>query len=190
MLTYSLPTSAAIGPPAGQSLEPLLRSAMLGAIPQLRRFAMKLCRNADQVDDLVQETLARGCENISLFQPGTNMTAWLTTILRNQFYSDCRRRHYRAVEPLDDYPDILALPPPQEVSAEFANLRAALTALQPEERDALILILSSGYSYAETAKICGCPVGTVKSRVHRARAKVGRLLSMGGLEAAGFLPQI
>ena len=150
---------------------------------------MKLCRNADQVDDLVQETLVRGCEYINSFQPGTNMTAWLTTILRNQFYLDYRRRQYRAVEPLDDYADILALPPAQEVSAEFANLRAALTALQPEEREALILILSSGYSYA-SAKICDCPVGTVKSCVHRARAKVGKLLSIGGPEATGFLPQI
>jgi RNA polymerase sigma-70 factor, ECF subfamily len=183
MFVDSLPTSAAIGQPVGRSLEPSAHTAMLEAIPKLRRFAMKLCRNADQVDDLVQETLVRGCEYINSFQPGTNMTAWLTTILRNQFYLDCRRRQYRAVEPLDDYANILALPPPQEVSAEFANLRVALTALEPEEREALILILSSGYSYDESAKICDCPVGTVKSRVHRARAKVGKLLSISGPEA-------
>ena len=70
------------------SLQPSLHDEMLGAVPQLRAFAMKLCRNADQVDDLVQEAIARGCKNSALFEPGTNMVAWLTTILRNHFLSE------------------------------------------------------------------------------------------------------
>jgi RNA polymerase sigma-70 factor, ECF subfamily len=177
MLTHSLPAGA----PVGGSLEPPVRTAMLDAIPKLRGFAMTLCWNADQVDDLVQEALVRGCENINSFQAGTNMTAWLATILRNQFYSDYRRRRSRTVEPLNDYADVLTTPPSQEVAAEFANLRAALAALQPEERKPLILILGFGYSYDETAKICDWPVGTVKSRIHRAHAKLRKLLSIGEL---------
>lgn len=95
---------------------------MLGVLPQLRAFAMKLCRNADQAEDLVQETITRGCKNIALFEPGTNMVAWLTTILRNHFLSECRRASYRLADSIDDHADTLALPGGQLASVETERI--------------------------------------------------------------------
>jgi RNA polymerase sigma-70 factor (ECF subfamily) len=155
-----------------------VRAAMLEALPQLRAFAIALCRNANEADDLVQDSLVRAYSNIGSFQPGTNLAAWLTTILRNQFYSERRRRRYRAVEPLENYTDALASPPVQTVAAEFAKLRSAMDRLRTQEREALLLTLACGYSYEEAGEICGCPAGTIKSRVHRARGKLAELLSI------------
>src|SRR5712691_11028909 len=101
------------------SLDPTVRDAMLTAIPGLRAFANSLCRNADQADDLVQEALLRGCTGISSFLPGSYMTAWLMTILRNQFYSECRKRR-RTFESIDDHVETLAEPPAQIARAEYA----------------------------------------------------------------------
>ncbi len=158
------------------SLQPSVQDAMLGAVPQLRAFAMKLCRNVDQADDLVQETIARGCKNIALFEPGTNMVAWLTTILRNHFLSECRRASYRLADPIEDHADTLSIPPAQFASAETQGLRAALHDLPQPERVALVMVLGAGYEYEEVARALGCPTGTVKSRVSRARKKIlGRL---------------
>ncbi len=154
------------------SLQPSVQDAMLGAVPQLRAFAMKLCRNVDQADDLVQETIARGCKNIALFEPGTNMVAWLTTILRNHFLSECRRASYRLADPIEDHADTLSIPPAQFASAETQELRAALHDLPQPERVALVMVLGAGYEYEEVARALGCPTGTVKSRVSRARKKI------------------
>src|ERR1700759_1157836 len=88
---------------SAMNVQPSVHDAMLGAVPQLRAFAMKLCRNVDQADDLVQETIARGCKNIDLFEPGTNMVAWLSTILRNHFLSECRRSSYRLSDAIEDH---------------------------------------------------------------------------------------
>jgi RNA polymerase sigma-70 factor (ECF subfamily) len=153
-----------------------VQDAMMGAIPQLRAFAMKLCRNPDQADDLVQETIASGCKNIARFEPGTNMIAWLTTILRNHFLSECRRASYRLADPIDDYADTLAIPATQLASIETEELRSALIQLPSLERLALELVLGGGYSYEEAAEACGCPVGTIKSRVNRSRRKISLLL--------------
>jgi RNA polymerase sigma-70 factor (ECF subfamily) len=158
------------------SLQPSAQDVMIGAIPQLRTFAMKLCRNPDQADDLVQETIARGCKSIARFEPGTNMIAWLTTILRNYFLSECRRASYRLADPIDDYASTLATPATQLASIETEELRSALIQLSSQERFALELVLGSGYSYEEAAEAYGCPVGTIKSRVNRARKKISVLL--------------
>jgi RNA polymerase sigma-70 factor, ECF subfamily len=91
------------------NVQPSVHDAMLGAVPQLRAFAMRLCRNVDQADDLVQETIARGCKNIALFEPGTNMVAWLTTILRNHFLSECRRASYRLSDTIEDHVETLSM---------------------------------------------------------------------------------
>jgi RNA polymerase sigma-70 factor (ECF subfamily) len=149
---------------------------MLAAIPKLRAFAMSLCRNRDQADDLVQETLLRSCAKIALFEPGTNMAAWLFTILRNQFYTECRRR--RIVEPVEDHAETLIEAPVQVARTEYADLRAALAKLRAEEREVLMLVGASGFSYGEAARICGCAEGTVKSRVHRGRARLAEMLSI------------
>jgi len=145
---------------------------MLGAVPQLRAFAMKLCRNVDQADDLVQETIARGCRNIALFEPGTNMVAWLTTILRNHFLSECRRASYRLSDAIEDHVETLSIPAAQFASAEAQQLRAALAELPQPERVALVMVLGAGYEYEEVARALRCPTGTVKSRVSRGRRKI------------------
>ncbi len=165
------------------SLQPSLRDAMLGALPQLRAFAMNLCRNADQADDLVQETVSRGCKNIALFEPGTNMVAWLTTILRNYFLSECRRAGNRFVDSIDEHADTLAVPAGQLTSVETGELRIALDRLPVQERSAIVLVLAAGYSYEEVAEAARCPVGTVKSRVSRARRKMLILLAADGARA-------
>jgi RNA polymerase sigma factor (sigma-70 family) len=137
---------------------------VIAAMPKLRAFAMSLCRNGDHAEDLVQETLLRACANITSFKPGTNMLAWLFTILRNEFYSQYRRGRKR-FETIDDNADRLASKPTQLTQAEHRELCAALTKLPAEQRRALILIGASGLSYPEAAKMCGCPSGTMKSRV-------------------------
>src|SRR5262245_37415109 len=157
------------------------RDAMLAAIPKLRAFAISLCRNGDYAEDLVQEALLRACANITSFKLGTNMLAWLFTIMRNVFYSECRRRR-RQFETIDGNADGLASKPTQVAQAEGHELCAALTKLPPEQRRALILIAGAGFSYHEAAKMCGCPTGTMKSRVNRARAELAQLLSIEGPE--------
>jgi RNA polymerase sigma-70 factor (ECF subfamily) len=154
------------------NLRPSMHDAMLGAVPQLRAFAMKLCRNVDQADDLVQETIARGCRNIALFEPGTNMVAWLTTILRNHFLSECRRASYRLSDAIEDHVETLSIPAAQFASVEAQQLRAALAELPQPERVALVMVLGAGYEYEEVARALRCPTGTVKSRVSRGRRKI------------------
>jgi RNA polymerase sigma-70 factor, ECF subfamily len=157
-------------------LDPSVRAAMLAAIPHLRAFAISLCRNPERADDLVQETLLRACANIAQFQHGTKMEAWLATILRNQHYSEYRKRR-REVEDADGiYAKTLVTHPSQLASAQYNELRTALARLPDEMREALLLVVGSGLSYPEVARICGCAVGTIKSRVHRARERLAAML--------------
>jgi RNA polymerase sigma-70 factor (ECF subfamily) len=167
------------------SLNPALREQMLGAVPSLRAFAISLSGNVDRADDLVQETLMRAIANIESFQPGTNMSAWLFTILRNLFRSEYRKRR-REVEDADgSYADTLKSQPEQGSRLEFNEFRAALDKLPPDQREALILVGASGFSYEEAAAICECAVGTIKSRVNRARTRLADLLSIEGAEDFG-----
>ncbi|HWM45871.1 MAG TPA: sigma-70 family RNA polymerase sigma factor [Xanthobacteraceae bacterium] len=163
-----------------------VRGEILATLPTLRAFAVSLCGNVDRADDLVQETIVRAIANIDSFQPGTNMAAWLFTILRNLFRSEYRKRR-REVEDADgSYTASLKSYPEQESRMEFEELRAALTKLPEDQREALILVAASGLSYQEAAEICGCAVGTIKSRVNRARSRLVDLLSFDG--AAYFGP--
>jgi RNA polymerase sigma-70 factor, ECF subfamily len=149
---------------------------MFAAVPNLRAFAISLCGNADRADDLVQETLLRAIANINSFRPGTNMTAWLFTILRNHFRSEYRKRR-REVEDTDgSYLDSLKSAPEQHSRLEFNELFAALAKLPFAQREALLLVGASGFSYDDAAAICGTAVGTIKSRVHRARTLLAELL--------------
>ncbi len=163
------------------TLAPEIRDTMLAAIPKLRAFAISLCRNGDQAEDLVQETLLSACTSIHSFKPGTHMSAWLITILRNHFYSEWRRRRGR-LESIDDHAETMAAKPTQIAQVEYDELCHALTKLPPEQREALVLIGGSGHSYEQAALICGCPTGTMKSRVHRARADLAQLLAIEGPE--------
>jgi len=154
-----------------RTLEPTVGPAMLAAMPRLRAFAISLCRNGDHADDLVQDTLLRACANIMSFAPGTNMLAWLCTIMKNHFFSECRRRR-KPFESIEDHADSVVSKPAQVAHAECNELWTALDKLEPRQREVLIMIGASGLSYDEAAKICGCPTGTIKSRVNRARAEL------------------
>jgi RNA polymerase sigma-70 factor (ECF subfamily) len=161
------------------------KKAILAAVPNLRAFAISLSGNVDRADDLVQETLAKAIANIHTFQPGTNMPAWLFTILRNLFRSEYRKRR-REVEDADGrYADTLKSQPEQTSRLEFEELRKALLQLPDDQREALILVGASGFSYEEAAKISGCAVGTVKSRVNRARNRLIELMQIEDVEDIG-----
>ena len=162
-------------------VDPSIRAAMLAAIPHLRAFAVSLCRNPERADDLVQETLLRACANIAQFERGTKMEAWLITILRHQYYSEYRKRR-REVEDVNGiYAGTLVTRPEQIVSTQYRELRAALARLPDDMREALLLVAGSGLSYPEVARICGCAVGTIKSRVHRARERLAAMLFVENL---------
>ena len=164
---------------------PRVQDEMLAAIPSLRAFAVSLCGNVDGADDLVQETLCRALTHIDSFQPGSNLKAWLFTILRNQFRSNYRKRR-REVEDTDgSYADRLQVLPDQDDRMQINDVLAALQQLQSDQREALILVSAAGYSYDEAAAICGCAAGTVKSRVNRARTRLARILAIDGPDNFG-----
>jgi RNA polymerase sigma-70 factor (ECF subfamily) len=171
-------------------IDDALRDAVLAAVPKLRAFAISLSGNVDRADDLVQETLLRALANIESFQPGTNLQAWLFTILRNLFRSEYRKRR-REVEDTDgNYADSMVSQPEQESQLEFKELRAALAKLPQDQREALILVGASGFSYEEAAAICGCAIGTIKSRVNRARNRLANELSIESAEDLGPDPAV
>jgi RNA polymerase sigma-70 factor, ECF subfamily len=162
-----------------------VRAAMLAAVPSLRAFAISLCGNVDRADDLVQEALLRAWGNLDSFEPGTNMSAWLFTILRNVFCSEYRKRR-REVEDADgSYAKSLTSLPGQTSHLEMDEFRKALDVLPSEQRESLILVGASGFSYEEAAQICGCAVGTIKSRVNRARRRLAELLSIESADDFG-----
>lgn len=160
-----------------------VRGEILATLPTLRAFAVSLCGNVDRADDLVQETIVRAISNIDSFQPGTNLPAWLFTILRNLFRSEYRKRRREVEDPEGNYVASLKSYPEQESRMELDELRDALDELPADQREALVLVAASGFSYQEAADICGCAVGTIKSRVNRARSRLAELMS---IEDAGY----
>ena len=164
----------------------LLPSELIKAIPNLRAFAMSLCGNSARADDLAQETLVKAWDKLSSFEEGTNLKAWLFTILRNIFFSEQRKRK-REVEDADGHLTAgLAVHPEQPGHMDMSDFMIALQQLPGDQREALILVGAEGFSYEEVAAISGVAVGTIKSRVNRAR---GRLVEILGLEGtAGFGP--
>jgi RNA polymerase sigma-70 factor (ECF subfamily) len=167
------------------TLAPTVREAMLEAIPRLRAFALSLSGNGDRADDLVQETLTRAITNIDSFQPGTNMPAWLFTILRNLFLSDYRKRRWEVEDGDGRYTNSLLSLPEQFHRVEFKELREALARLQPHQREAIILVGAMGLSYEEAAAICECAIGTIKSRINRARRQLAEYLNIEHPEDLG-----
>jgi RNA polymerase sigma-70 factor, ECF subfamily len=166
-------------------LQPSMRDAILSQVPGLRAFAFSLCRDMDLTDDLVQETLLRAIANIHSFQPGTNLAAWLVTILRNHFRSEYRKRRNEVEDPDGSHIASLRSAPDQDSRLEFDEFRAALAKLPIEQREALLLVGASGFSYEEAAAICGTVKGTIKSRVNRARTRLMELLALGGTHELG-----
>jgi RNA polymerase sigma-70 factor (ECF subfamily) len=164
------------------------QSAIVAIIPQLRAFARSLCRDATEAEDLAQEAVARAWVNRGRFEMGTNIKAWAFMILRNQFYSD-KRRSWRNV-PLD--PDVaaqtlVAVDSPSG-NLELDELRRAMSMIPDEQREALILIGAGGLSYEEASEICGVAIGTMKSRVSRARDRLALIYATGEIVADGAIP--
>jgi RNA polymerase sigma-70 factor (ECF subfamily) len=162
-----------------------VRQAMLEAIPHLRAFAISLTGNITYADDLVQTALLRGLENLDKFQPGTSMQAWLFTILRNQFYTDIRKRRREVNDPDGVLAGKLAVMPEQGARLDFTDMQVALAKLSIEQREALLLVGAEGVSYEEAAQICGTNLGTIKSRINRARTRLAELLALDPQEDLG-----
>jgi RNA polymerase sigma-70 factor (ECF subfamily) len=167
------------------SVEPDLRDALLAAVPSLRAFAISLTNDFTRADDLVQDTLLRALANIDRFERGTNLNAWLFTILRNLFHSEYRKRK-REVEDADgSYAARLTVQPEQGARLDLEDFRTALMQLPLDQREALILVGAEGMSYEDAAAVCHVAVGTIKSRVNRARTRLGRVLQLEAAEEIG-----
>lgn len=166
----------------------LFKAELTELIPQMRAFARHLCGQAGQGDDLAQEALLRAWQGRASYQPGTNLKAWTFMIVRNQFYSD-KRRSWRS-QPLDQEVaerTLVARDNPM-ATLELDEVRRALAMLPDEQRDALIMIGAGGLSYEEVAEMVGCAVGTIKSRVSRARDRLALILAEGLFEADDIMP--
>ncbi|MDD3799720.1 MAG: sigma-70 family RNA polymerase sigma factor [Novosphingobium sp.] len=154
---------------------------LTAVIPHLRAFARGLCGRPDLADDLVQETMLKAWSARDRFQPGTSMRAWTFVILRNAYLTEMRRNRFRGEYDENVAERILTAPAGQEEPLHLADMHRALMQLPPERREALLLVGAGGFSYEEAAEICGCAVGTIKSRVGRARAALNAMLEEGNI---------
>ena len=157
---------------------------ILACLPHLRAFARSLTGDRDRADDLVQDAVLRALSASEQYTQGTNFKAWIFTILRNLYFNEFRRNRalMRPLEAADL--EIHATAPSQQAGLEFDDFRRAFRTLPPEQREALVLVGADGFRYEEAAAICGCPVGTIKSRVARARGEIERLLGTGDRPAS------
>jgi RNA polymerase sigma-70 factor (ECF subfamily) len=160
----------------------IARADIIKLIPALRAFARTFCRNTTDADDLVQETLLKALANIDRFEPGTRMKSWLFTIMRNTFYTRIRIYSREAPGLAECVSGDGAQEPTQELSYRVNEVVEALRRLPPHYREILTLVAVLGESYEAAAEICNCAVGTVKSRLNRARHQI--LLELGEEEAA------
>lgn len=169
-------------PPDGS--EAGFRDQLVAVIPHLRAFARSLCKDPTQADDLAQEALAKAWKARDSFEPGTSLKAWTFMILRNQFYSE-KRRSWRSA-PLDAEvaENTLVASDNPTAPMELLELRAALNKLPDDQREALILVGAGGMAYEEAAQVCQCAVGTIKSRVSRARRALENLMNEAGTRKA------
>jgi RNA polymerase sigma-70 factor (ECF subfamily) len=157
---------------------PPIRDALVAAIPNLRAFAISLTGDHHLANDLVQETLLKAWSHRDKFEPGTNLKAWLFTILRNTYFSEVRKKRREVQDVEGEAAARLVSPPEQHGHVDLEDFRKALTQLSVDQREALLLIGAEGFSYEEAAEISGCAVGTVKSRVNRARTRLAELMSV------------
>ncbi len=154
---------------------------LTAVVPHLRAFARGLCGRPDLADDLVQETMLKAWAAQDRFEPGTSMRAWTFVILRNAYLTDMRRNRFRGEYDEGVAERILTAPAGQEEPIHLSDLHRALLTLPAERREALLLVGAGGFSYEEAAAICGCAVGTIKSRVGRARATLSEMLANGSI---------
>ncbi|CTQ48089.1 RNA polymerase sigma factor [Jannaschia donghaensis] len=162
------------------SKHPDPREEMLDHLPALRAFALSLTRNGATADDMVQDTVVKAWTNIEKFQVGTNMRAWLFTILRNTYYSSRRKLNREVSDPDGIMTNSLSVKPDHDGRLNLTDFRKAFETLPDEQREALILVGAAGHSYEDAANICGVAVGTIKSRANRGRAKLTEILALDG----------
>ncbi|SFM04167.1 RNA polymerase sigma factor, sigma-70 family [Methylorubrum salsuginis] len=164
-----------------------VRDALVACVPALRVFALSLSGNPARAEDLVQEALVRAWANREKFVPGTNFSAWIFTILRNHFYSECRRKRREVEDAEGHHAASLTTPAEQEHAVVLGSVMALIGTLPAPQRQALLLVGADGLTYEEAAARLDCQVGTVKSRVSRARRflaeSLGRRGEEGGEEA-------
>lgn len=146
-------------------------------VPSLRAFGRSLSGSRDRADDLVQDTLMKAWSARTRFRAGTSFRAWTFVILRNAFLSDRRRLASQMESGKELTDDMITAPASQDQGLMINDLQKALMKLPEPWREALVLVGASGLSYQEAAEICGCPIGTIRSRVARARAEVERLMN-------------
>lgn len=159
------------------------RDELVEHLPAMRAFALSLTRNPATADDMVQDTVVKAWTNIDKFEVGTNLRAWLFTILRNTYYSN-RRKAKREVGDGDGvFTESLSQKPDHDGHLQMRDFRAAFVQLPDEQREALVLVGASGFAYEEAAEMCGVAVGTIKSRVNRGRAKLAELMHLDDTEA-------
>jgi RNA polymerase sigma-70 factor, ECF subfamily len=151
------------------------RDDLVKAIPKLRACATGLCRTSGRGDDLVQETLVRALANANSFEAGSNIMAWLFAILRNEFYSEYRKRRREIEDSEGRHANRARVSSSQEGHVYLLDVRDALDRLTAEHREALMLA-ATGLSYDEAAAVCGCAIGTMKSRISRARDRLAQML--------------
>lgn len=166
-------------PPRSADDRLAFKRELTGVIPHLRAFARGLCGRPDMADDLVQETLLKAWAAQERFEPGTSMRAWTFVILRNAYLTDMRRNRFRGEYDETTAERILIAPAGQEEPIHLSDMHRALLTLPAERREALLLVGAGGFSYEEAAQICGCAVGTIKSRVGRARAALTTMIEEG-----------
>jgi RNA polymerase sigma-70 factor (ECF subfamily) len=179
---YSIPPLARSVPSArDQDLSHDFNAQILACLPHLRAFARSLSGDRDRADDLAQSAIQRALAAAAQFTPGTNFKGWIFTILRNVYFSELRS-HRRLEIPIDEANlDSHATQPTQLAGLEFDEFRRAFDTLPVEQREALVLVGADGFSYEAAAAVCGAPIGTVKSRVSRARRELGKLMSAAEL---------
>ncbi len=170
------PTS---GSPPPSDPESAFKRELVGLIPHLRAFARTLAGDPTSADDLAQDAMMKAWDARASYQMGTNMKAWTFMILRNQFYSE-KRRAWRQTQLDQEAAErtLVAIDNP-EAPIALDEVRLGLSRLPPEQREALVLVGAGGFAYEEAAEICGCAVGTVKSRVSRARRALQVILEDG-----------
>jgi RNA polymerase sigma-70 factor (ECF subfamily) len=165
--------------PRRRAVEDPFLAEVLKLLPQARAFAMALTGCPERADDLLHDSLVKVIRFRGGFQPGTNLRAWLYSIVRNSFLTEAKRRARMLEDPDGLFSARLASAPPQEWRVRHRELIGALQKL-PAEHRSLLILAAGGSSYEEAAEICGCPIGTVKSRLSRARRRLQRLLDPDG----------
>jgi RNA polymerase sigma-70 factor, ECF subfamily len=159
-------------------IDPTFVDGILTNLPSLGSLAISLTRRVDQAEDLVQETVLRAISKQEMFEPGTNLRAWLFAILRNLFCSACRKAK-REVEDVDgSYAATMISVPDCEDRIMLKHLAVALAKLPEAQRKAIMLVGTEGMSYEAAAQVLGCAVGTIQSRVNRARNRLAELMSL------------